>query len=104
MWTIRLQFLAAQIFIFSANLRSNELCPLGTDVSFPEGKVSGRKAGLSYSSSAKYKEVWSSKAYILYNVRLHGCVGAAVTQWLRYCATNLKVVGSIPDGVIGIFH
>jgi hypothetical protein len=28
----------------------------------------------------------------------------AVAQWLRYCAINLKVVGSIPDGVIGIFH
>jgi hypothetical protein len=24
--------------------------------------------------------------------------------WLRQCATNLKVVGSIPDGVTGIFH
>ena len=24
--------------------------------------------------------------------------------WLRSCATNRKVVGSIPDGVIGIFH
>jgi hypothetical protein len=23
---------------------------------------------------------------------------------LRYCATNRKVAGSIPDGVIGIFH
>jgi hypothetical protein len=23
-----------------------------------------------------------------------------VAQWLRYCATNRKVVGSIPDGVI----
>jgi hypothetical protein len=30
--------------------------------------------------------------------------GAAVTQWLRYCATNRKVAGSIPDGVNGIFH
>jgi hypothetical protein len=30
--------------------------------------------------------------------------GAAVAQWLRYCATNRKVAGSIPDGVIGIFH
>jgi hypothetical protein len=30
--------------------------------------------------------------------------GTAVAQWLRYCATNRKVVGSIPDGVIGIFH
>jgi hypothetical protein len=28
----------------------------------------------------------------------------AVAQWLRYCATNWKVAGSIPDGVIGIFH
>ena len=30
--------------------------------------------------------------------------GAAVSQWLRCCATNRKVAGSIPDGVIGIFH
>jgi hypothetical protein len=28
----------------------------------------------------------------------------AVAQWLRYCAINQKVAGSIPDGVIGIFH
>jgi hypothetical protein len=27
-----------------------------------------------------------------------------VAQWLRYCATNRKVAGSIPDGVIGIFQ
>jgi hypothetical protein len=27
-----------------------------------------------------------------------------VAQWLRYCATNRKVAGSIPDGVSGIFH
>jgi len=31
-------------------------------------------------------------------------VGTAVAQWLRCCATNWKVAGSIPDGVIGIFH
>ena len=31
-------------------------------------------------------------------------VGTAVAQWLRCCATNRKVAGSIPDGVIGIFH
>jgi hypothetical protein len=30
--------------------------------------------------------------------------GTAVAQWLRYCATNRKVAGSIPDGVIGNFH
>ena len=26
-----------------------------------------------------------------------------ITQY-SHCATNLKVAGSIPDGVIGIFH
>jgi hypothetical protein len=25
-------------------------------------------------------------------------------SWVRHCATSRKVVGSIPDGVIGIFH
>jgi hypothetical protein len=25
--------------------------------------------------------------------------GHAVAQWLRHCATNLKVAGSIPNGV-----
>ena len=31
-------------------------------------------------------------------------LGATVAQWLRCCATHRKVAGSIPDGVIGIFH
>ena len=30
--------------------------------------------------------------------------GTAVAQWLRCCATNRKVAGSIPHSVIGIFH
>ena len=30
--------------------------------------------------------------------------GTAVAQWLRCCATNRKVAGSMPGGVIGIFH
>jgi hypothetical protein len=30
--------------------------------------------------------------------------GHAVAQWLRHCATNWTVAGSIPDVVIGIFH
>ena len=29
--------------------------------------------------------------------------GTAVAQWLRFCAINRKVAGSIPDGVTGIF-
>ena len=32
------------------------------------------------------------------------CAGTAVAQWLRCCATNRKVAGSIPAGVTGIFH
>jgi hypothetical protein len=31
-------------------------------------------------------------------------MGHAVVQWLRHWATNRKVAGSIPDGVIRIFH
>ena len=30
-------------------------------------------------------------------------MGTTVTQWLRCCATNRKVTGSIPAGVIGFF-
>jgi hypothetical protein len=29
--------------------------------------------------------------------------GTAVAQWLRYCATNQKFAGSIPDGGMEIF-
>ena len=29
--------------------------------------------------------------------------GTAVAQWLWGCVTNLKIAGSIPDGVTGIF-
>jgi len=35
----------------------------------------------------------------------HQCVrGTRWRSWLRHCATNRTVAGSIPDGVIGIFH
>jgi hypothetical protein len=35
---------------------------------------------------------------------LHICNrGTAVVQWLRYCASNHKVAGSIPDGVMEFF-
>ena len=30
-------------------------------------------------------------------------MGTAVAQWLRCCATNRKVAGSIPGGVSGFF-
>ena len=31
-------------------------------------------------------------------------LGTAVAQWLKCCATNRKVAGSIPAGIIEIFH
>jgi hypothetical protein len=35
-------------------------------------------------------------------LKLQEQVRHAVAQWLRHCATNRKVAGSIPDGVITI--
>ena len=35
---------------------------------------------------------------------VHVYVGTAVAQWLWCCASNRKVAGSFPDGVIGICH
>jgi len=37
---------------------------------------------------------WCDMIYLL---------GTVVAQWLRYCATNRKVAGSIPAGVTGFF-
>ena len=36
--------------------------------------------------------------------KIKAYLGSAVAQWSRCCATNQKVAGSIPDGVIWIFH
>ena len=38
------------------------------------------------------------------NQLLHKSRGPRWRSWLRHCATSRKVAGSIPDGVIGIFH
>jgi len=43
----------------------------------------------------------------LYRKSLKYCLtsfgGTAVAQWLRCCATNRKVAGSIPAGISGFF-
>ena len=41
-------------------------------------------------------------ATFLYSICTLG--GTRRRIWLRHCATNRKVAGSIPDGVIGIIH
>ena len=41
--------------------------------------------------------------YIVLTKHYTFTVGTAVAQWLRCCATNQKVAGSIPAGVSGFF-
>jgi hypothetical protein len=43
--------------------------------------------------------IWAS-----FNIRVDWSWGTWWRSWLRHCATTLKVPGSIPDGIIGIFH
>jgi len=58
-----------------------------------------------------------NKSLSVTDVRTHhtvlGCTRAVAASelygtrwrsWLRHCATNRKVAGSIPDVVVGIFH
>ena len=40
---------------------------------------------------------------LLENLEVDGRKGTAIAQWLRCCATNRKVAGSIPAGVSGFF-
>jgi hypothetical protein len=37
-------------------------------------------------------------------MELHPNIGKPYRSWLRHFSTSQKVAGSIPDGVIGIFH
>ena len=48
--------------------------------------------------------LWCTHSHVIYIavVLLHW--GTRWRSWLRHCATSRKVAGSIPDGVIGIFH
>ena len=43
------------------------------------------------------------KHVVVYYISLPIVRGTAVAQWLRCCATNRKVAGSIPAGVTGFF-
>jgi hypothetical protein len=46
---------------------------------------------------------WRGKYLFAFgNKRLEGATRWRI--WLRHCTTSRKVAGSIPDGVIGIFH
>jgi len=70
-----------------------------TRVNRPGGKVREQSRGMA--AGRKCREHDKS----LHNyIRYYRKRGTAVAQWLRCCARNRKVAGSIPDGVIGIFH
>jgi hypothetical protein len=61
----------------------------------------GSERDVAYQASSSNKMFQISHYFLEYM-----CVdmGTAVAHWLRYCATNRKVAGSISDSVIGIFH
>ena len=44
----------------------------------------------------------TSTSHTIY-IYIYVCMGTAVAQWLRCCAMNRKVVGSIQAGVSGFF-
>jgi len=58
------------------------------------------------------KKIWGRGEQLLWvkvvlEKNRHSTLGLGGTQWrswLRLCVTSRKVAGSIPDGVIGIFH
>ena len=66
----------------------------------------GKKATVSSSSSFLLFHTPLLHLHYLLCVLLNhlNIMGTAVAQWLTCCATNQKVAGSIPDGVIAIFH
>jgi hypothetical protein len=68
---------------------------------FSPGDGSSRFVYRVYKHVPNYVELHSR--YVI-AVLILANVGTAVAQWLRFCATNRKVAGSIPDGVIGFFR
>ena len=46
----------------------------------------------------------STAVHIQICIQLKSNRGTRWRSWLRHCATTRKVAGSVPDGVIGIFH
>ena len=49
-------------------------------------------------------EVIGEKLGQIYFFHYKSQMVTAEVQWIRCCATNRKMTGSIPDGVTGIFH
>ena len=56
-----------------------------------------------YSSYSRFYDEFDQNN-VVNNQTFMDMLGTAVAQWLRCCATNQKVAGSIPAGVIGNFN
>ena len=67
--------------------------------------VSAARCNAGYSFKTSRLKTFGSQLVVVLNIC---CTTAgpvtAVAQSLRCFATNRKVAGSIPDGIIGIFH
>jgi hypothetical protein len=57
-----------------------------------------------HGGALRYKPGKSGVRFQMMSLEFFFDISPAVEQWLRYCATNLKVAGSTPDGVIRIFN
>jgi hypothetical protein len=55
-------------------------------------------------ASRYMRRVMEPTAFTVYLQLIQSLWGHAVAHWLGQYATNRKVAGSIPDGVIAIFH
>ena len=51
--------------------------------------------------NTKFRILGTLPLFTLYAIMVWYLINPAVAQWLRCCATNRKVAGSIPDGVSG---
>jgi hypothetical protein len=62
-----------------------------------------QRLDVEYAVKSRNQESSTGLRKSLFRLRMLDEVNA-VAQWLRHCATNRMVAGSIPDGVIGIVH
>ena len=65
------------------------------------GKVCGNANSVYFRISICSVSAGCVKCIIAHSTAI---LGTAVAQWLRCCAKNLKVTGSVLDGIIVIFH
>ena len=83
------------------------------DITLLSLRNSRTATGSSFSDFINILEQWHIILSELFSQESTGCCfewtasmqwGTQWRSWVRHCATSQKVAGSIPDGVIGIFH